>query len=149
MTSANLQLWKNLYTLFDEFTAMQPWTYLYETDIFGVKSPDTQQQYFISIMGTRGEVFGLAAYEGPLALHRFWDFYEYEAELGPESLLIFQKITKNNSKPRKLKFKSPYIEGVMRLIQKETNVETEHTFHLPSLDEAAQTMIEHLQNYGR
>jgi hypothetical protein len=343
--AVNLQLWKNLYTLFDEITELKPWDFLYETDIFGIKSPDTGQQYFISIMGTRGEVFGLAVYEGPLALHRFWDFYDYEAELGSDSLLliphtlvirddrenlsnqqyniikklglkyrgrgawpniqkitpgflphnpdekrlndlihilsqsinvitrarenkafihpiehhddeylireqsqkgknkewtdasrrvptpgirqefyyntahldafkslsfqyehletdlklvpaptkeknlspcfpflllfveptygtildfelilpspdftsmisrlpdlIFQKITKNNSKPRKLKFKSPYIEGVMRLIQNETNVVTEHAFHLPALDEAAQTMIEHLQNYGR
>ena len=86
--NTNLQLWKKIYTQFDELMALKPWEVLYESDIFGIKSPDTSQVYFISIMGSLGEVFGLSAYEGPLALDRFWKLYEYETELGAENILL-------------------------------------------------------------
>ena len=50
-------------------------------------------------------------------------------------------------KTRKLKFKSPCIEGVMGLIQKETDMKTEWTLKLPLFDETTKSKIDYLQRY--
>lgn len=72
------QTWKQLYELAAELYRLSPWKVLYESDVFGVESPRTGKQYFISIMGSDGILPALAAYEGANALNQFWSIENLE-----------------------------------------------------------------------
>ena len=47
-----------------------------ETDIFGIKIPGTNRIYFISVMGSLGEVTAITAYMGERALQMFWELQD-------------------------------------------------------------------------
>lgn len=72
------QTWKKLYELAAELYRISPWKAIYESDIFGVESPHTGKQYFISIMGSEGIMPALSAYEGARALDQFWEVEKLE-----------------------------------------------------------------------
>lgn len=80
-------LWDLLFSLSSEFFGLKPWDLLYETDIFAVRSPDTGRDYFISIMGSLGEAYALAAYQGEAALEQFWHIQEADGKLPPGTIL--------------------------------------------------------------
>ena len=84
----DLQLWDQLYQSIDQFFALKPYKILHEQDIFAVRMPDGERDYFISIMGRNDEVYALSAYEGAEALYQYWVLYEYEEYLPPESILL-------------------------------------------------------------
>ncbi len=79
--------WNQLYKVADDFFALQPWKLVDEVDIFGVRSPDTGKEYFISIMGSIGESYSLAAYVGREALNHFWNLQAAADKLPPGYLL--------------------------------------------------------------
>ncbi|TSA33945.1 MAG: hypothetical protein D4R64_13070 [Porphyromonadaceae bacterium] len=83
----DLILWKTLHNLGQELFSLKPWVYLDEIDIFGVKSPETDKEYFISIMGSNHKVYALSAYEGAAAIGRFWDIQNSNGTLPPETIL--------------------------------------------------------------
>lgn len=83
----DLEKWGKLHRLGQELFSLSPWKYLYETDLFGIKIPDSGSEYFISIMGSNHEVYALAAYEGADALGRFWDLVNSDGILPPETIL--------------------------------------------------------------
>jgi hypothetical protein len=64
--------WRTVHDLISEFYKLQPWSFLEETDIFGIHSPLSDKKYFISVMGSTGTLHALSAYDGPKALHQFW-----------------------------------------------------------------------------
>lgn len=66
-------LW-NIYYNADIIREMAPWKELYETDIFGVKIPESKRIWFISVMGANGEYKALAAYKGYEGLFGFSEF---------------------------------------------------------------------------
>jgi hypothetical protein len=72
----NPETWRTLYQLAATIYNLQPWTYLLETDVFGVKSPVTEKKYFISLMGSEGTLHALVAYEETVALGQFWALQE-------------------------------------------------------------------------
>jgi hypothetical protein len=74
--------WRTLQNLFSEIYTLQPWTFLEETDVFGIHSPLTDKNYFISIMGYQGILKAVAAYDGLKALGQFWDLEESGTESG-------------------------------------------------------------------
>lgn len=80
-------LLKQVYKQADDFFAAEPWDFFDETDIFGVRSPETGKEYFISIMGANDEVYSLAAYEGREALYKFWNI-QMMGEVVPPSYLM-------------------------------------------------------------
>ena len=85
---AELKLWQKIYSLCDEFFSLKPWNILYEDDLFAVKSPESGNEYFISIMGSNEEVYAMSAYEGAEALYQFWDLHNGEIELPPETIML-------------------------------------------------------------
>ena len=85
---AELKLWQQIYSLCDELFSLKPWTILYEDELFAVKSPESENEYFISIMGSNEEVYALSAYEGAEALYQFWDLHNDEIELPPENIML-------------------------------------------------------------
>ncbi len=63
--------WRRLYDLAAQVREMEPWTWLEETDVFGVRDPETDELLFVSIMGNRGEHLAVAAYHGAEGLYGF------------------------------------------------------------------------------
>lgn len=62
-----------LYSLAEEIRKEEPWTYLEEADLFGVKIPGTDRIYYLSVMGSGGEYTALSAYRGYSGLGQFLD----------------------------------------------------------------------------
>lgn len=71
----------------DDFFALEPWKLFDEVDVFGVKSPDSDKEYFISIMGAEDISYSLAAYEGREALYKFWNLHMLGDKSNPSYLM--------------------------------------------------------------
>ena len=80
--------WRTLHDLISEIYKLQPWSYLGETDIFGVHSPISDQKYFISIMGSDDTLHALSAYMGTKALSQVWALEESGNPDYGETLII-------------------------------------------------------------
>ena len=89
---ANLELWKKIYSLSDEFFSLKPWEYIGEANIFAVESPESGKEYFISIMGKLGEMYALSAYEDAEGFYKFRELEEAQEELPPETILFIPHI---------------------------------------------------------
>ena len=83
----NIETWKKIYNLAEELYLLAPWDYLEETDVFAVRTPSEGNSYFISIMGSAGQVYAISAYEGATALELFWEL-ESNPDSNPESILV-------------------------------------------------------------
>ncbi len=66
---------------------LAPWTWMDESEIFGVQNPETGEIGFVSIMGMAGEHFAVALYQGAAALYDFWDLESGDVLTNPMALL--------------------------------------------------------------
>lgn len=81
------QEWRTLYEKAVQVLEMAPWTWMVETEIFGVQNPETGEPGFVSVMGNLGEHLAIAIYLGERALYDFWAV-EGEGPFGaPETIL--------------------------------------------------------------
>lgn len=80
--------WEALYQAAIRVKELAPWQWMEEMDIFGVQDPGTGRLGFVSVMGTLGEHFSIAAYLGAFGLYSFWDFVENADIAPPETLLL-------------------------------------------------------------
>ena len=80
-------IYRRIYTLAGEIRKLGPWKWMYETDLFGVKIPETGRVYFVSVMGSEGAFFALSAYKGYEGLMQFFDFQEHADTMPPETIL--------------------------------------------------------------
>lgn len=71
-----LEEWRQLYEAMSSIKTLAPWTWMRETDIFGLQHPQTKKLAFISVMGMLGEHYAIAVYPGPAALYEFWDLQQ-------------------------------------------------------------------------
>jgi hypothetical protein len=78
---------QKIYHIADYIRQIEPWRSLYEEDFFGVKMPNNERMYFISVMGSNGEYTSLAAYKGYEGLTKFLAMQNDENNLPVESLL--------------------------------------------------------------
>ena len=60
---------------------LAPWKSIGETNIFGVKNPDTEELGFVSVMGMWEEYTAVALYLGAAGLYEFLNFEATGAEL--------------------------------------------------------------------
>jgi hypothetical protein len=51
--------WLRLYEAAIRIKELAPWTWMVETDVFGVQNPETDDLGFLSVMGMRGSCFDL------------------------------------------------------------------------------------------
>lgn len=79
--------WKKLYELAVKIKELAPWNWMDEDDIFGFKMPDTGNLGFVSVMGTLGEHYSIAVYQGIKGLGGFWRMQELGPKLTPEFVL--------------------------------------------------------------
>lgn len=56
--------WKELYSAAMEFKELKPWEWMYDSDIFGVQNPETDEIGFCCVMGRAGEHFAMSVYLG-------------------------------------------------------------------------------------
>ncbi|HEC43538.1 MAG TPA: hypothetical protein ENI20_11995 [Bacteroides sp.] len=101
--SENDPSWHRIYSLAKDIYSLAPWNHLFESDIFGVRIPDTGRIYFISLMGSGGELNGISAYCGTRALGQFWELHEQQNSLRqgafmliPQIMLLFTNRTRLN-----------------------------------------------------
>lgn len=73
-TTPTLEAWRRLYALMAAVKEMEPWEWMYETDVFAVQDPDDGTLYFVSVMGNLGEHLSIAVYLGTRAFYRLLDF---------------------------------------------------------------------------
>lgn len=88
----NNPLWLRIYSLAKELHDLAPWNWMFETDVFGVKIPNTNRIYFVSIMGSGGEFSAVSAYRGPQALGQFNQLQDEQKMLPPETILTIPHI---------------------------------------------------------
>jgi hypothetical protein len=81
-----LDEWRKLYQAAIRFKEVAPWDWMAETDVFGVRDPETDETGFVSIMGALGEHLALAVYLGSEGLYGFWTFQQIADSAPPEAL---------------------------------------------------------------
>jgi hypothetical protein len=82
--SPSAEEFKTLYKLARYIQQNAPWEYMEETDVFGVKDPDTGELGFVSVMGSLGEYTAIAVYRGVEGLYG-WRRFEEWLDVEPES----------------------------------------------------------------
>lgn len=73
-TKPTLEAWRRLYALMAEVKTLEPWEWMYESDVFAVQDPESGKLHFVSVMGNLGEHLSVAVYLGVLAFQRLLDF---------------------------------------------------------------------------
>lgn len=69
----SLSEWKELYTAAIEFKRIEPWTWMHDSDVFGVLNPASGDIGYCSIMGALGELYAMAVYLGSEGLKSYRD----------------------------------------------------------------------------
>jgi hypothetical protein len=86
-SAPTLDEWRRLYEAAMRTKEIAPWQWMTETDLFGVRDPETGEIGFISVMGRLGEHLALALYLGADGLYGFWGFLQIADYASPEALL--------------------------------------------------------------
>lgn len=94
MAIDRIEKWREIHRAASELFSLAPWEYLEENEIFGIRTSLTGRTYFISVMGSLGQVLAVSAYEGSSALMGFWELHEGQADPGkvlaiPHMMLSF------------------------------------------------------------
>jgi hypothetical protein len=85
------ETWKALYEAAARFFALKPWTWLLDSDVFGVKNPANGEIGYCCIMGAAEEHYALAVYLGSEGLDILKRIGLQEAPTDPLSVLVSQK----------------------------------------------------------
>ena len=78
---------RQLYQAAVRVKELAPWTWMDESDVFGVQNPETGELGFVSVMGMAGEHFAIAVYLGAAGLYGILDFVSEGALTHPQQLL--------------------------------------------------------------
>ena len=78
---------KKLYEVAGRVQALAPWQWMEESQIFGVKNPETDELGFVSIMGMAGAHLAVSVYRGAEGLYGFWDMVDAGPDIDPQMLL--------------------------------------------------------------
>lgn len=96
ITKDNYQTWKDLYKTAIAFRNKQPWLWMTDADLFGVKDPETGIVGYCCIMGNAKQVFALGVYLGIEGFESYWNVVEADDfnELDQLSSCLDQKMLK-------------------------------------------------------
>lgn len=76
--------WHEFYKVAAQFRDLAPWRWFSDSDLFGVKNPETGQIGWCCVMGTLGEHKALAVYRGSDGFQSFWNLLE-TTEISPNN----------------------------------------------------------------
>jgi hypothetical protein len=68
--------WRGLYESAVRIKEISPWEWMTESDVFGVRSPETGELGFVSVMGLLGQHYAVSLYLGSEGIHGFLDLQE-------------------------------------------------------------------------
>jgi len=85
-----MEEWKELYEAACEFKDMSPWTWMLDSDLFGVQNPRNGELGYCCIMGNLGEFFALGVYLGSGGLESYMRMRSSEVEMFAPHLAISQ-----------------------------------------------------------
>ncbi|TET47790.1 hypothetical protein E3J62_00345 [candidate division TA06 bacterium] len=83
--------WKELYDAAWRFKQAEPWSSMWDTDLFGVKDPVTEKIGYCCVMGKAGVHFGLAVYLGREGLEGYLKAQSGEISPSSHDFLYLQK----------------------------------------------------------
>ncbi|MFQ5814136.1 MAG: hypothetical protein ACE5I2_13255, partial [Anaerolineae bacterium] len=85
--------WQALYQAALEFKEIEAWTWMYDSDVFGVQDPATGEIGYCCIMGNLGEMFALALYLGSEGLESYMRVASEPPQISAEALetMLLQK----------------------------------------------------------
>ncbi|MBN1248492.1 MAG: hypothetical protein JXC32_12595 [Anaerolineae bacterium] len=98
----NLEEWRALYEAAAAVWDLAPWTFMEETEIFGVENPETGDLGFASVMGTLGDHYAVAVYLGGRGLHDFWQLESLGDSMRPEDVLMTPQLQASFEEPATL-----------------------------------------------
>ena len=87
----DLGLWRDLYEVAVRVRALAPWTWMEETDVFGVELPGRGGLPFVSVMGAMGEHYAVVVYPGVAALTALWELH-HDKDAEPERVLEIPQV---------------------------------------------------------
>ena len=68
-----LETWRRLYDLAGQMSALAPWKWMQQTDVFVVEDPGSHDPLLVSVLGMFSDFCGVAVYAGARAIRYFWE----------------------------------------------------------------------------
>jgi hypothetical protein len=84
--------WRRLYESAVRVKEISPWEWMTESDVFGVRSPETGELGLVSVMGMLGEHYAVSLYLGSEGIHGFLDLQEMGPFADPQDLIQVPQI---------------------------------------------------------
>ncbi|NLB66088.1 MAG: hypothetical protein GX803_06440 [Lentisphaerae bacterium] len=81
------EVWHKLYDLAFQIRKLEPWTFMEEDDIIGIRPAGAPEPYYAHVMGQRGELLAIGFYEGHSALRKFWELH-YSLENAEKNIIL-------------------------------------------------------------
>jgi hypothetical protein len=97
----SLGQWRELYAAAEEFKKIECWNWLYDSDLFGVRDPQTGGIAYCSVLGNAGELFALTVYPGDEALESYWRIAEGAVTANDLEALVAREGLEASFGPRK------------------------------------------------
>ena len=70
LSAISKEQWKSLIEASLRIAEMKPWTWMEESDVFGIQPVGAEFPSFVSVMGSFGEYCSMALYDSPAATHQ-------------------------------------------------------------------------------
>ena len=86
-TTPDIRDWRELYEATVRIKELAPWEWMTEADVFGVRSPETGELGFVSVMGMLGEHYAVSLYLGSEGIHGFLDLQAMGPFADPNDLI--------------------------------------------------------------
>jgi hypothetical protein len=97
-----IEEWRKLYNAAINFKKHECWNYMWDSDIFGVRNPETSEIGYCCIMGRSGEHFALAVYKGSEGLYGLLSIFNEEVDATSINALYVQNCLMASFEDRKL-----------------------------------------------
>jgi hypothetical protein len=100
--SPSREEWAALYQAAIEFKQLAAWEWMYDSDLFGIQSPEDGQIGYCCVMGNLGEHFALGMYLGPAGLQSYQKIAAGVIEQSEVAILHSQKCLMASYEDREL-----------------------------------------------